>query len=700
MSFGLTNALALFMDLMNRVCKPYLDKFVIVFIDDILVYSKDEEEHDRQLKIILELLKKERLYAKFSKCDFWLDSIQFIGHVIDRSGVHKNKKYDWGKEEEEAFQTLKQKLCSAPILALPEGTEDFMVYCDESLKIREAQEEAMKGDNAKAENLGRLIKQIFEFRPNGTRCFRNRVWLPRFSRLRDLVMQKSHKSKYSIHLRSDKMYQDLKPLYWWPNMKADLTTYVSKCLTCAKVKAEHQKWFGLLRQLEIPVWKWEGITMDFIKNRLLTTRSYQQSYADRRAKLLEFEDGDMVLLKVSSWKGVVHFRKRKKLSSGYVGPFRIVARGGPVAYTLELPEELKGIHNTFHVLNLKKCLAKGDIVVLMDQIQLEDKLHMIEDPVEVVNREVKPLKKSRIPIVKVHWNSQRVTMTRVIKVEFEKLKSLKISDVSLTWKTSLENFNEEFNRMSRMDNDLFTYEVEIVEFKETFREAWERFKEMLRQCPHHGFLELHQINTLYNGLNEHEQDSLNATTGGNLLSRTPRDALTIIENKSKVRYSRNKPVASKVSKTSSSSSSSTDARIDKLTDTILNLVETVNKKMTTPAMVKAIEETCVTCGGAHPYYECIATNSNTRVLAWLRCMCTRSSSRRIVESFTILRRRNKRSQQQVIPTSVEIPVVMMADNRTMEEVLQAPTKGYGDAIVVPDIPAENFEIRTGLLSLI
>nr|GEW43030.1 copia protein [Tanacetum cinerariifolium] len=139
----------------------------------------------------------------------------------------------------------------------------------------------------------------------------------------------------------------------------------------------------------------------------------------------------------------------------------------------------------------------------------------------------------------------------------------------------------------------------------------ERFKEMLRQCPHHGFLKLHQINTFYNGLNEHDQDSLNAAAGGNLLSKTPRDALTIIENKSKVRYSRNKPVASKVSTTSSGSSSSTDARIDKLTDTISNLFESFNKKMTTSATVKAVEETCVTCGDAHPYYDCIATDSNT-----------------------------------------------------------------------------------------
>ncbi|GJR78559.1 putative reverse transcriptase domain-containing protein [Tanacetum coccineum] len=184
MPFGLTNAPALFMDLMNHVCKPYLGKFVIVFIDDILIYSRNKEEHGKHLKTILNLLRSEKLYAKFSKCDFWLDSVQFLGHVIDSSGVHvdpakieaiknwaapttptevrqflglagyyrrfikefsliskpltkltqKNKPYVWGDDEEEAFQTLKLKLCSAPILSLPEGSEDFVVYCDASLK--------------------------------------------------------------------------------------------------------------------------------------------------------------------------------------------------------------------------------------------------------------------------------------------------------------------------------------------------------------------------------------------------------------------------------------------------------------------------------------------------------------------------------------------------------------------------------------
>ncbi|GJW45758.1 reverse transcriptase domain-containing protein [Tanacetum coccineum] len=139
-----------------------------------------------------------------------------------------------------------------------------------------------------------------------------------------------------------------------------------------------------------------------IKNRLLATHSRQKSYADKRLKSLEFEVGNMVLLKVSSWKGAVRFGKHGKLSPHYIGPFKILARVGPVAYTLELPEELKGIHSTFHVLNIKKCLAEDDVVIPMDEIQLNDKLHMTKEPMEVVDREVKRLKQSRIPIVKVH----------------------------------------------------------------------------------------------------------------------------------------------------------------------------------------------------------------------------------------------------------------------------------------------------------
>ncbi|GJY59376.1 putative reverse transcriptase domain-containing protein [Tanacetum coccineum] len=182
MPFGLTNAPAVFMDLMNRVCKPYLDKFVIVFIDDILIYSKTKEDHEVHLGLVLELLRKEKLYAKFSKCEFWLQEVHFLGHVVNQNGIHvdpskieavknwktpttpseirsflglagyyrrfianfskiakpltsltqKNQKYVWGVEQEEAFQTLKNNLCDAPILTLPDGVEDFVVYCDAS----------------------------------------------------------------------------------------------------------------------------------------------------------------------------------------------------------------------------------------------------------------------------------------------------------------------------------------------------------------------------------------------------------------------------------------------------------------------------------------------------------------------------------------------------------------------------------------
>ncbi|KAI3695058.1 hypothetical protein L1987_78046 [Smallanthus sonchifolius] len=428
------------MDLVNRVCKPYLDQFVIVFIDDILIYSMNKEEHEEHLRLIMELLKKEQLYAKFSKCEFWIRKVQLLGHVVNEKGIHvdpskieaiknwaapttpnevrqflglagyyrrfiegfskiaqpltaltqKGKAYNWGDNQESAFQHLKQKLCSAHILALPEGTDDFVVYCDASIqglgcvliqqekviayasrqlkiheknytthdlelgavvftlkiwrhylygtkctiytdhkslqhifeqkelnmrqrrwvellndydcairyhpgkanvvadalsrkeskpkrvralqltihpgltdKIRSAQLEALKEENLPLEAT-RGVEAQLEVKSESIRYFAERIWVPIFGNLRELVMDEAHKSRYSIHPGSDKMYHDLKVLYWWPNMKADIATYVSKCLTCANVKVEYQKPSGLLQQPEIPMWKWEKISMDFI----------------------------------------------------------------------------------------------------------------------------------------------------------------------------------------------------------------------------------------------------------------------------------------------------------------------------------------------------------------------------------------------------------------------------------------------------
>ncbi|GKA66366.1 putative reverse transcriptase domain-containing protein [Tanacetum coccineum] len=157
-------------------------------------------------------------------------------------------------------------------------------------KILDDQIKAMNRKNVNAENLGRLVKQMFEFCPNGTRCFGKHVWLPRYEGLRNVIMHESHKSKYSIHPGSTKMYHDLKQLYWWPNMKADIAIYVSKCMTCAKVKAKHQKPPGMLQQPEIPVWKWERITMDFVSGLPRTPSGYDTIWVivDRLTKSAHF----------------------------------------------------------------------------------------------------------------------------------------------------------------------------------------------------------------------------------------------------------------------------------------------------------------------------------------------------------------------------------------------------------------------------
>ncbi|GJW32793.1 putative reverse transcriptase domain-containing protein [Tanacetum coccineum] len=619
MPFGLTNAPAVFMDLMNRVCKPYLDKFVIVFIDDILIYSRNKEEHGEHLKTILNLLRSKKLYAKFSKCDFWLDSVQFLGHVIDSSGVHvdpakietikknwaapttptevrqflglagyyrrfikefsliskpltkltqKNKPYVWGDDEEEAFQTLKLKLCSAPILSLPEGSEDFVMYCDAYLK----------GFRAVLMQREKVIAYASrQLRKNEENYTTHELELGAVERRMFVADALSRKDKEPIRVRAlvvtvhNNLPEQIRNAQveackeenigakgflgkWEPfevRSDADIATYVSKCLTCARVKAEHQKPSGLLPQSEIPVWKWERIIMDFItklprtpsgydsiwvivdrltksahfilmnekykmekltrlylkeivcrhgvpvsiisdrdprfasrfwtslqkslgtnldmstayhpetdgqsertiqtledmlracvidfgsgwdkhlplakfsynnsyhasikaapfealyerkcrspvcwsevgdaqltgpemirettemivqiKNRLLAARSRHKSYADVRRKPLEFEVGDKVMLKVSPWKGVVRFGKRGKLSPRYIGPFKILSRVGPEAYKLELPRELQGIHNTFHVSNLKKYLLDEDLIIPLDEVRIDEK---------------------------------------------------------------------------------------------------------------------------------------------------------------------------------------------------------------------------------------------------------------------------------------------------------------------------------------
>ncbi|GJY01920.1 putative reverse transcriptase domain-containing protein, partial [Tanacetum coccineum] len=559
----------------------------------------DEKKHEEHLKVNLELLKKEKLYAKFSKCEFWIPKVQFLGHVIDSRGIH----VDLAKIEsikDLASPKTPMKIHQFLGLASYYQSEDFMVYCDASHKglgavlmqrekviayasrqlkvyeknytthdlelrschwlellsdydydiryhqgkanvvadaLSQAQIEAQKLENLMNEDVGGIIrrdipKERLEPRADGTLCLHSKSWLPCYGDLRFVIMHDSYKSKYSIHPGSEKMYQDMKKLYWWPNMKADIATYVSKCLTCARVKAEHQRPSGLLVQPEIPEWKWDNITMDFITklpkssqgfdtiwvivdrltksahflpirendpldklarlylNRIVArhgipvsiicdrdgrftsnfwksfqkalgtdismstayhpetdgqsertiqtledmlracvidfgkgwvkhlplaefsyNNSYhasikaapyealygrkcrspdrQKSYADKKRKPMEFEVGDRVMLKVSPWKGVVRFGKRGKLNPRYVRPFKVLARVGKVSYRLELPQELSRVHHTFHVSNLNKCYADEPLVMPLEGIHVDDTLQFVEEPVEIMEREIK-----------------------------------------------------------------------------------------------------------------------------------------------------------------------------------------------------------------------------------------------------------------------------------------------------------------------
>ncbi|GJW70564.1 reverse transcriptase domain-containing protein [Tanacetum coccineum] len=614
MPFGLTNAMTIFMDFMNRVCKPYLDKFVIVFIDDILIYLKTKEDHEvhflghvvNQSGINvdprkIEAVKNWKAPTTPSKVRSFLGLVGYYRRFITNfskiakpltSLTQKNQKYEWGEEQEAAFQTLKNNLCDAPVLSLPDGVEDFVVYCDASnqglgcvlmqrdkviayasrqLKIHEknytthdlelgavvfalktwrhylygtksviytdhkslqhifdqkdlnmrqrrwielfsdyeceiryhpgkanvvadalsrkervkprrvramamtiqsgmkvlilaAQKEAFEQENFPSERLNGLEQQM-EKRDDGSLYFMDRIWVPLVGDVRITIMDEAHKSKYSVHPGADKMYYDLRDMYWWPGMKRDIATYVSKCLTCSKVKAEHQRPSGLLQQPEIPEWKWDKITMDFItklprsknghdtiwvivdrltKDGWFTSRCWQtvqnalgtrldmstayhpqmDGQSERKIQTLEdmlracAEIGESCLigpeLVQETTDKVVLIKEKLKAARDHQKsyadnrrPFEILKRVGPVAYRLRLPEEFSRVHDTFHVSILKKCLADASLRVPLDEIKVDKTLRFVEEPVEIMDRVIKSLKHSRISLLKVRWNSKR-----------------------------------------------------------------------------------------------------------------------------------------------------------------------------------------------------------------------------------------------------------------------------------------------------
>ncbi|GJX42938.1 putative reverse transcriptase domain-containing protein [Tanacetum coccineum] len=300
-------------------------------------------------------------------------------------------------------------------------------------KILEAQGEASKDLKAPVEWL-RGLETHFERRDDGGIYFFDCIWIPSVGGVRKLIMDEAYTSRYYIHSGANKMYYDLRDLYWWPGMKRDIAEYISSwdthlplvefsynnsyhtSIKCAPFEAQYGRkcrspviWTEVGEsQLTGPEIVQETTEMIIqIKERLKTARSRQKSYADKRRKPLEFKVGDRVLLKVSLWKGVVRFGKKGKLAPRYVGPFKIVECVRPVAYRLKLPQELSCIHDMFHVSNLKKCLAESNVQVPLEEIDIDENLRFVKESIEIVEQDVKKLKRRRISLVKVRWNSRQ-----------------------------------------------------------------------------------------------------------------------------------------------------------------------------------------------------------------------------------------------------------------------------------------------------
>jgi len=784
MPFGVTNAPAVFMDLMNRVFSPYLDQFVVVFIDDILIYSKNNREHAEHLRIVLQTLQQEQLHAKRSKCDFWLDSIAFLGHMVSAEGIsvdpskvqavkdwpvprtvteiksflglagyyrrfvqdfsriaapltqltRKGVRYIWTEECTAAFEQLKHRLISAPILRTPSGRGGMVIFSDASGKglgcvlmqhdhviayasrqlkphernypthdlelaavifalkiwrhyllgdkvliytdhkslkyifsqkelnmrqrrwlelmadydidlqyhpgkvntvpdalsrmpenrvlVQITQQKELIRDFIRldlmlvqgTEKAGQLMAlqiqsslideikeaqkedprlQIFRaqveaglrtdicIHPDGALYFGSRLCVPQ-GEVRQKILEEAHSSAYSIHPGGTKMYQDLKKHFWWNAMKREIAQFVAKCLVCQQIKIEHQRSAGLLHPLPIPEWKWEHITMDFvtalprspkgnnavwviidrltksahfipfrvgqttevladkymkeivrlhgvpvsivsdrdtrfrshfweslqeglgtrlkfstsyhpqtdgqsertiqiledmlracmiefkgswedhlhlaefsynnsyqasikmapfealygrkcrspicwdevgersllgpeilmqttekvriIRDHLRAAQSRQKSWADTRRRPLEFQIGDHVFLRISPTKGVIRFGIRGKLSPRYIGPFEILERVGDVSYRLALPPSLDGVHNVFHVSQLRKYVRDDSHVLDHSELELQPDLSYQEQPMTILDKSVKTLKNKAIPLVLVSWN--------------------------------------------------------------------------------------------------------------------------------------------------------------------------------------------------------------------------------------------------------------------------------------------------------
>nr|GEZ92838.1 putative reverse transcriptase domain-containing protein [Tanacetum cinerariifolium] len=345
MPFGLTNAPAVFMDLMNRVCKPYLDKFLIVLIDDILIYSKDEKGHEEHLKVILELLKKEELYAKFSKCEFWIPKVQFLSHVIDSQGIHVDP----------------AKIESVKDWASPKTPMEIRQF------------------------LGLAGKRRFYRIP---RCFNQGVGAVLMQRVK-----RSLQNAFGTRLDMSTAYHPETD----GQSERTIQTLEDMLRACA---IDFGK--GWVNHMPLVEFSYNNSYHASIK-----AAPFEALYGRKfRSPVCWTEFGEAQILGPEliqeTTEKIIQIKQRMQAARD-----RQKKRVGDVAYKLDLPEELSRVHNTFHVSNLKKFHADEPLAVPLDGLHVDDKLYFVEEPIEIMDREVKRLKYSRIPLVKVRWNSKR-----------------------------------------------------------------------------------------------------------------------------------------------------------------------------------------------------------------------------------------------------------------------------------------------------
>ncbi|GKC88376.1 reverse transcriptase domain-containing protein, partial [Tanacetum coccineum] len=592
----------------------------------------------------------------------------------------KGVNFDWGDKQEAAFQLLKQKLCSAPILALPEGSEDFIVYCDASykglgavlmqrekvisyvarqLKIHEknytthdlelgsvvfslklwrhylygtkytvftdqkclqhilnqkelnmrqhrwlellsdydyeicyhpgkanvvadalnrkelskpvrvralvmtigldlpkqilnAQTKARKPENIKHEDVGGMLvenskdpekvrTEKLEPRVDGTLCLNGRSWLPCYADLRIVIMHESYKSKYSIHPGSDKMYQDMKKLYWW------LKTDINK-----KDKNEARN---------------DKIEHGMKKREKFCDLSPNPTTSNPRRR---------------------NRRRSKQPFSLEESPVDTMADQRTMAELLRAPTEGYAEAIVVPPILAEHFELKHSLINMMTSDQFfgleKDNPH---DHIRWFNKITSTIKYKDVPNSAIKLMLFPFSLAGAARRWLEKEPPRSI----LTWEDLVSKFINEFfppSRTTNLRNEISNFQQR---FDESFHEAWDRYKDLLRACPHHGFTELHQLDTFYNALNPADQDSLNSAAGGNLLERRTQDVLTIIENKIQ---------DSQTYSCSKLANKCCDYRHDRYSQATPPL-----------ASVKAVEEICITCGGAHPYYQYLAADGNT-----------------------------------------------------------------------------------------